>query len=98
MSFYFWRTSNQVEVDFIAYGEKGLFAFEIKRKRRVSPQDLNGLKAFGADYEMAKLYFIYGGDHEEFHGDIKAIPMEKALQSLRDILSGTGLTPGTCSL
>ncbi len=29
---YYWRTSNDVEVDFILYGEKGLFAFEIKRK------------------------------------------------------------------
>lgn len=84
--FYFWRTSNKVEVDFIAYGEKGLLAFEIKRKRVVSSKDLLGLKTFCSDYEMAVPYFIYGGDHDEFHGDIKAIPIEKALRQLKDIL------------
>jgi predicted AAA+ superfamily ATPase len=86
--FYFWRTSNQIEVDFIAYGEKGFHAFEIKRKRKVSPKDLTGLKAFGKDYEMAKLYLIYGGDHEEYHGNIIAIPFKKALFQLKTILEG----------
>lgn len=84
--FYFWRTSNKVEVDFIAYGEKGLFAFEIKRKSKILSKDLKGLKAFKSDYELAKPFFIYGGDHEEYHGDIQAIPIEKALFKLKDIL------------
>ena len=84
--FYFWRTSNQVEVDFIAYGERGLLAFEIKRKRTVSPKDLTGLKTFCGDYEMTVPYFIYGGDHDEFHGNIKIIPIEKALFKLKEIL------------
>lgn len=84
--FYYWRTSNQVEVDFIAYGEKGLLAFEIKRKRTVLSKDLIGLKTFCSDYEMAVPYFIYGGDHDEFHGDIKAIPIQQALFKLKDIL------------
>lgn len=70
--FYFWRTSNQVEVDFVAYGEKGLFAFEIKRKRSVSPKDLTGLKSFHRDYKMAKLFLIYGGENKEYHGNITA--------------------------
>ncbi len=85
-TFYFWRTSNQVEVDFIAYGEKGFHAFEIKRKRTITPKDLTGLKAFGEDYTMAKLYIIYGGDHEEYHDNITAIPFEKALFRLKEIL------------
>ena len=84
--FYYWRTSNQVEVDFIAYGEKGLLAFEIKRKRSVSSKDLSGLKAFSQDYPIAKLYFLYGGDHEEYHDRICAIPFEKALLKLLSIL------------
>jgi uncharacterized protein len=84
--FYFWRTSSKIEVDFIAYGERGLLAFEIKRKSRVLPRDLRGLKAFGSDYEVAKLYFVYGGDNEEFHGDIHALPTQKALFKLKAIL------------
>jgi predicted AAA+ superfamily ATPase len=84
--FYFWRTSNQVEVDFIAYGERGLLAFEIKRKRTISSKDLTGLKSFGEDYDMAKLYMVYGGDHEEYHGNIIAIPFEKALFQMKTIL------------
>ncbi|OGT26054.1 MAG: ATPase [Gammaproteobacteria bacterium RIFCSPLOWO2_02_FULL_42_14] len=84
--FYYWRTSNQVEVDFIAYGEKGLLAFEIKRRRSISSKDLTGLNTFSKDYPMAKLYFIFGGNHEEFHGDVHCIPIESALQQLSKIL------------
>lgn len=86
--FYFWRTSTQLEVDFIAYGENGFHAFEIKRKRSISSKDLTGLQAFGSDYSVAKLYLIYGGDHEEYHDKIVAIPFEKALFQLKKILSG----------
>lgn len=87
--FYFWRTSNQVEVDFIAYGEKGLIAFEIKRKAKITPKDLKGLKTFASDYKMAKLYLIYGGEQEEFHGDIQALPISNALFKLKEILGYT---------
>lgn len=84
--FYFWRTSNNVEVDFIAYGERGLHAFEIKRKKKASRMDMKGLQAFKKDYDIAKLYLIYGGDHEEYHESIKVIPFEQALFQLLDIL------------
>src|SRR6185437_4065412 len=43
---FYWRTSHQVEVDFILYGPKGLLAFEVKRGASVSLKDLNGLEAF----------------------------------------------------
>ena len=84
--FYFWRTSDGVEVDFVAYGEKGLMAFEIKRKRQISKSDFKGLKAFKKEYPIAKLYLLYGGDHEEFHEDITVMPFEKGLWSLQQIL------------
>ena len=84
--FYFWRTSNDLEVDFIAYGERGLFAFEIKQSRSISRSDLSGLKAFINDYQMAKCYLLYGGDHEEFYDGIHALPFTKGLQELMDIL------------
>lgn len=83
---FFWRTSNHVEVDFIVYGERGLFAFEIKRSRHLNRSDLNGLKAFSEDYKIAKCYLFYGGDHEEYHGNIHAIPFSKGLEKLVTIL------------
>lgn len=85
---YFWRTSNNLEVDFVVYGEKGLYAFEIKRSRSISRSDLRGLKAFKEDYPMVQCYLFYGGDHDEYHNDIKVIPFEKGLKQLIDILSG----------
>lgn len=83
---FYWRTSNGVEVDFIVYGERGLFAFEIKRARTVNRHDLKGLNAFLKDYEMAKCYLLYGGDHEEYYDNIHVMPMTQALLQLREIL------------
>lgn len=84
---YYWRTSNDVEVDFVLYGEKGLFAFEIKRKRRYDKQDLKGLLAFAKDYPMAKLYLLYGGETEFYEDPITILPLEMALRNLAKILS-----------
>lgn len=86
--FYFWRTSNQCEVDFVAYGEKGLYAFEIKRSHTVTKKDFKGLKLFKADYDMAKLYLLFGGDHKEYHEDIYVVPFTEALFQLKNILEG----------
>ncbi len=84
--FYFWQTSNKLEVDFIAYGKKGLIAFEIKRKRKIQPRDLTALKAFATDYPTAKLYLLYGGDQQEYYDNIQVIPFENALFKLPQIL------------
>jgi len=83
---YFWRTSNDIEVDFIAYGEQGLFAFEIKRKRNINRADLKGLQAFMKDYNMAKCYLLYGGMHEEYHDSIHVMPFTQGLLQLRNLL------------
>lgn len=87
--FYFWRSSNNAEVDFIAYGKRGLIAFEIKRKRHVSRSDLSSLRAFHHDYEIAKLFLVYGGDHDEHHEHIHVIPFVKALEQLKEILENS---------
>ena len=83
---YFWRTSNGFEVDFILYGEKGLYAIEIKHSRSVGGKDFRGLKAFKNDYPMATLYLIYGGDQKEYHNDVQVIPYKEALLSLPDLI------------
>jgi predicted AAA+ superfamily ATPase len=86
-SFYFWRTSNQQEVDFIAYGENGLFAFEIKRSKNLSKNDLSGLRAFKADYPEAQCYLLYGGEQEIYQDDIQILPFESGLKKLIEILN-----------
>jgi predicted AAA+ superfamily ATPase len=85
--FYYWRTRNQIEVDFVLYGERGLLAFEIKRKARLSTQDLNGLKVFSEDYPMAKKYILYGGSTRYIDQDIHVIPVNDAIKELVQLLS-----------
>lgn len=85
--FYYWRTRGGLEVDFIAYGERGLFAFEIKRKNAYQKSDLSGLKEFRKDYPMAKCYLVYGGARKEYMDNINIIPMGEALYTLREILN-----------
>lgn len=86
-SFYFWRTSNQVEVDFIAYGERGLFAFEIKRSRNIGKSDFSGLQAFKDDYPEAQCYLLYGGEQASYHDSIKVMPFEEGLKKLIRLLT-----------
>ncbi len=84
---YYWRTSNDVEVDFIVYGERGFHAFEIKRKAKYSTSDLSGLKAFAKDYPKANGYLIYGGERAEHNNGIKILPFTQALLELEKILA-----------
>jgi len=85
---FYWRTSNNIEVDFVLYGDKGIRAFEVKRTGRVSSVMTKGLKAFLKDYPKAKAYFIYGGERRLHEGDIEILPMKEALKELPVILTG----------
>jgi predicted AAA+ superfamily ATPase len=86
---FYWRTSNGVEVDFIAYGENNLLAFEIKHSKTISPKMLMGLRKFKEDYPLAKLYLIHQGkDILYLEHDITALPLAKALEMLPTLLSG----------
>src|SRR5262245_36238321 len=58
---YYWRTTGGVEVDFVAYGENNLIAFEIKHTKNLSPKMLRGLRNFKEDYPIAQLYVLYLG-------------------------------------
>ena len=84
---FYWRTSSNVEVDFVLYGQRGIKAFEIKRTRKINSGMLKGLKAFLRDYPSAKAYFIYGGDRKERDGDIEILPMNNTLKNLLSLLS-----------
>lgn len=85
-SFYYWRTREQVEVDFIAYGERGLKAFEIKRKTHLTGKDFQGLKLFGKDYPIAELYLLYGGTETYYENKINVIPYQSAIAKLNTLL------------
>lgn len=85
---HYWRTSNQVEVDFVLYGPKGLYAFEVKRGARVKPESLSGLKSFAKDYPIAKLYLAYGGPRRLQLEEIEVWPMVSLLKDLPKILGG----------
>ncbi len=85
---YYWRTANGHEVDFVAYGEKGFHAFEIKTKNNLNSKDLKGLKQFSMDYPEAKLYLIYGGDRKLYLGNITVLPFMDALIELPNLLQG----------
>lgn len=86
LSIYFWRTTTGLEIDFILYGEKGLFAFELKSKKYIERKDFSTLHAFKKDYPIATCYLIYGGDHAEKHGEITALPLQQALFKLPELL------------
>ncbi|MCL5771739.1 MAG: AAA family ATPase [Actinobacteria bacterium] len=83
---YYWRTSNEIEVDFVLYGKRGLKAFEVKRKGKITSKDLRGLKAFLNDYPSAKAYFIYGGERQMHEGSIDIFPLEYTIKNLSVIL------------
>ena len=85
-SLYYWRTSNQIEVDFVMYGNRGFFAFEVKRTGKVSDKMLYGLKSFLKDYPQAKAYFVYGGARRMYEGPIEIIPAGELLAELPVIL------------
>ena len=84
---FYWRTSDNTEVDFVMYGDKGIRAFEIKRAGKISSSMLKGLKSFLKDYPLSKAYFFYGGKRQMHEGNIEIIPINDALKGLSDILS-----------
>ncbi len=83
---YYWRTSNGLEVDFVVYGEEGLWAFEIKHTTTMTSRMLNGLKEFQHDYPMAKCYLFYLGQEVLHLGCITVYPMEWGLMHLPELL------------
>lgn len=87
---FYWMASNNMEVDFVLYGNKGILAFEIKRTAKVSNSMLKGLKAFQKDYPKAKTYFIYGGERILREGNIEILPMKDTLKKLPEILAHLG--------
>ena len=84
---YYWRTANDLEVDFILYGEKSIHAIEVKRARTIRRRELSGLKAFLKDYPMARGYLFYGGDRRMYQDGIELIPVSEGIRTLPMLLN-----------
>jgi uncharacterized protein len=80
---HYWQTRAQVEIDFIVYGESGLYAFEVKNTARVRPEDLRALERFGADYPQSQRYLIYRGRDRLERNGVLCIPCDEFLLALR---------------
>lgn len=87
-SLFFWRTKSGTEVDFVVYGEHGIWAFEVKNARNIHSRDIKGLAAFSEDYPMAKTVLLYRGTETMIVGGVRCIPVERYL---RDLRPGTAL-------
>lgn len=80
---YYWRTQSGIEIDFVMYGPHGLHAFEIKHTNKFSRKDCKGLRAFSADYPLAKLYLLYAGDEHYYFDNVSVIPFVEAIRNLK---------------
>ena len=88
-SLFFWRTRAGVEIDFVAYGESGLQAFEVKNARKVHSADLRALRAFREDYPEAETAVLYRGSERMRIDDIWCLPVQDFLRQItpdRDLL------------
>jgi predicted AAA+ superfamily ATPase len=79
---YYWRTRSGVEVDFIVYTSRGIYAIDVKNATRLQPQDLRGLRSFTEDYPESKAYLLYRGKERLLKGRILCLPCDEFLRSL----------------
>lgn len=80
---FYWQTRSQVEVDFVVYGESGLYAVEVKNSGQIHPQDLRSLRSFSEDYPGSRRYFVYRGKTRLVRNGALCLPCEEFLLSLR---------------
>jgi uncharacterized protein len=80
---HYWQTRARVEVDFIVYGESGLYAVEVKNSQNVRLEDLRGLKSFAEDYPKAQRYLLYRGKDRLLQDGVLCIPCEEFLLALK---------------
>jgi predicted AAA+ superfamily ATPase len=78
----YWRSRNGVEVDFVLYGEQGIYAVEVKNTNRIRPEDLRSLAEFQKDYPQSRAVFLYRGDEKRLINKILCLPCENYLKQL----------------
>jgi len=80
---HYWQTRSKVEVDFVVYGEGGLYALEVKNSAQVRPEDLRGLKNFGEDFPESRRWLLYRGRERLLRDGILCVPCEEFLLQLK---------------
>jgi predicted AAA+ superfamily ATPase len=78
----FWRTRSGVEVDFVVYGPRGFWAFQVQNSSDVRPADLRPLRAFREDYPESTGVLLYRGSERRRIDDIWCLPVEAFLRGL----------------
>ena len=78
----FWRTRAGSEVDFVLYGESGLFAIEVKSGAVLQPRDFRGLRAFTQDYPVATPVLLYRGPRRIRERGVLCLPCAPFLRAL----------------
>ena len=82
-SLYFWRTRSGSEIDFIIYGENGLFAIEVKNSDKIRNKDLTALKSVQNDYPGVKTFLLYRGKEKLLIENTLCLPCTYFLQNLQ---------------
>lgn len=82
-SLHYWQTRSRLEVDFVIYGESGLYAVEVKNSRRVDSSDLTSLRHFAEDYPQAQRYLLYRGADRLKRDGVLCMPADEFLLELR---------------
>lgn len=80
---FFWRTQHGLEVDFVIYGPRGVFAIEVKNSMKIRPDDLTSLHHFQEDYPDSIAFLLYRGRDVLKKNSIWCIPCEFFLKNLR---------------
>ena len=76
---FFWRSLSGLEVDFVLYGDNGIFAFEVKNSAHIRPQDLRGLREFKKDYPTSKSILLYRGKDKLLRNEVFCWPVDDFL-------------------
>ena len=79
---YYWQTRSRVEVDFVVYGDTGIFAIEVKNTARIRAEDFRRLKTFTTDYPQAKCALLYRGTERRLQSGVLCIPIDEWLIGL----------------
>ena len=80
---FFWRTRSGVEVDFVVYGKNGFWGIEVKNSRRIWPEDIRNLRAFGEDFPESRRLLLYRGDERLARDSVVCLPCGEFLADLR---------------
>lgn len=76
----YWRTTSQIEVDFILGNHQ--VAIEVKGTRQVNPRHLKGLKSFAEEYNVQKLILVSNDPLPRQSGNVSILPWKVFLDKL----------------